>query len=95
MVKKELKNMLYIRNAILLPYKLVWYWEEKICKQMEISYLLTVLLSIPQNKLPYYSQRNTLPNKIHERNDQPCRSGVQDRNYGNTGYQVFKWGIKT
>ena len=28
------------------------YWEEKISKQIEIPYLLTVLLSMPLNKLP-------------------------------------------
>ena len=27
-------------------------WEENICKQIEISYLITVLLSTPLNKLP-------------------------------------------
>ena len=30
----------------------VCYWEENICKQIWIFYLLTVLLSIPLNKLP-------------------------------------------
>ena len=29
------------------------YWEENICKQIEIPYLLTVLLSISLYKLPW------------------------------------------
>ena len=32
----------------------VGYWEENIFKQIEITYLLTVLLSIPLDKLPCY-----------------------------------------
>ena len=35
----------------LLKYYLI-YWEEKICKQIEIPYLVTVLMSIPLNILP-------------------------------------------
>ena len=34
--------------------KTLCYWEENICKQIEIPCFLTVLLSIPFNKLPWY-----------------------------------------
>ena len=34
------------------------YWEEKIWKQIEIAYLLTVLLSLPLNKLSCPSTSN-------------------------------------
>ena len=36
-------------RTILFPYKM-FYGEENICKQCEISYLPTVLFSIPLNK---------------------------------------------
>ena len=32
------------------------YWEESICKQIEISYAIMVLLSIPINKLPWVEE---------------------------------------
>ena len=37
----------------IFPFLTVCYWEEKSCKQIQIPYLLMVLLSIPLNKLPF------------------------------------------
>ena len=44
--------------TVLFPFKKVNYWEEKVCKQIQIDYLLTVLLLIPHNKLPGYQSQS-------------------------------------
>ena len=36
------------------------YWEENISKQIEIPFLLTILLSVPLDKLPCLLQRNNM-----------------------------------
>jgi hypothetical protein len=46
--------------TILLILKPVRYWEENTSKQIEIPYLLTILLSIPYNKLLWFFQLDKL-----------------------------------
>ena len=47
----------------------VWYWEENIYNQFEIISFITVLLSIPLNKLPWHSPRKpTRTTTVQSRN---------------------------
>ena len=54
------------KTAISNPFLTVCYWEENICKQIEIHYLLKVLLSITLDKLPWAkSESRTGQTKSH------------------------------
>ena len=44
----------------LISLETVCYWEANICKQIEIPFLLTILLAIPFNKLPCAFQDRTV-----------------------------------